>query len=310
MERLIFCLAFFCAFSVLRADLLPVELQFTLKQVPTVSDQYTVLELEIKNTSALHNSILVSGHPQLGMGLFEVFAYERAESMKWTLDTTYRLVLPDSAAVDKKYMQFWSLDPGESFKQLFVINEPPSSGRAYQIKYQPHVCEDFFKYAFRWCDEEGSPTEAAIDGDQRFAYQGPMYSNLCQIFAQENTFFQLDRNSKKYYNANWGQVKAQLKQHKQYTETWPILNAQLYSQAVLSSLPTYSHQYLILETKNGLAYMYLGYQIGKIYPFRSFLAKIAHLCGARRVFWQTTSSRKIKLRTFKPYTYQLAASLP
>lgn len=303
MERLILLLLFF-SMSVLRADMLPTELRFTLKQVPTRSDQHTVLELEIKNTSALHNSILVAGHPQLGMGLFEVLAYERAESMKWTLDTTYSLVLPDSAAVDKKYMQFWSLDPGESFKQLFVINEPPSSGRAYQIKYQPHVCEDFFKYAFRWYDDEGEPTGAAIDGDQRFAYQGPMFSDLCQIFAQENTFFKLDRKSKKYYNANWGQVKVQLKRHKRYAETWPILNAQLYSQAVLSSLPTYSHQYVIIETKNGIAYLSLGYQIGKIRPIRSFLAKIAHLCGARRVFWRTSSSKAIKLTYFQITPFQ------
>ena len=288
----------------LHADLLPVELRFTLKQVPTLSDQYTVLELEIKNESALYNSILVPGHPQLGMGLFEVYAYERAQNMKWTLDTTYNLVLPDSAAVDHKYMQFWSLRPLESFKQLFVINEPPSSGRAYQIKYQPHVCAAYFKYAFRWHDEEGSPTDISIDGDQRFAYQGPMYSDVCQIFAQSNTFFALDPKSKKYYNAKWGKVKGQLKRQKSYTEAWPVLNAQLYSQAVLSSLPTYSHTYVILETKNGIAYLSLGYQIGKIYVFRSFLAKIAHLCGASRVFWRTSSSKAIKLTQFQITPFQ------
>ncbi|MEN9995213.1 MAG: hypothetical protein RL762_1870 [Bacteroidota bacterium] len=310
MERLIWSLLFVCSISLLRADLLPVELKLTLKQVPTLSDAYTVLELEIVNQSELNNSILVPRHPQLGLGLFEVFAYEREATMKWTLARTYQLLLADSVEVDHKYMQFWSLRPGERFKQLFVLNESPSPACAYQIKYQPHVCEAYFKYCFRWHDQEGSPTEEAIDGDQRFAYQGPMFSDLCQIFAQENSFFKLDRKSKKYYNANWGQVKAQLKRHKRYAETWPVLNAQLYSQAVLSSLPTYSHQYVILETKNGIAYLSLGYQIGKIYPLRSFLAKIAHLCGARRVFWQTTSSRKVKLRTFNKYTYQLESALP
>lgn len=310
MERLIWSILFISSISLLRADLLPVELRLTLKQVPTLSDQYTVLELEIKNESVLNNSILVPGHPQLGMGLFEVFAYERESEMKWTLKRTYNLVLSDSTAADPKYMQFWSLDPGDSFKQLFVINEPASSGRAYQIKYQPHVCDAYFKYCFRWYDQEGSPTDTSIDGDQRFAYQGPMYSDVCQVFAESNTFFVLDPKSKKYYNAKWGAVKGQLKRHKSYTAAWPILNTQLYSQAVLSSLPTYSHTYVILETKNGMAYLSLGYQIGKIYPFRSFLAKIAHLCGARRVFWQTSSSRKVMLQTFKPYAYQLEITLP
>lgn len=306
MERLIWSIIFVCSISLVRADLLPVELKLILKQVPTLSAEYTLLELEIVNQSELNNSILVPGHPQLGMGLFEVFAYEREAEMKWTLARTYQLVLADSVDVDQKYMQFWSLGPGERFKQLFVINEPPSSGRAFQIKYQPHVCTAYFKYAFRWHDEEGSPTDIAIDGDQRFAYQGPMYSDVCQIFAQPNTFFALDPKSKKYYNAKWGKVKGQLKRHKSYTEAWPVLNAQLYSQAVLSSLPTYSHTYVILETKNGIAYLSLGYQIGKIYPFRSFLAKIAHLCGARRVFWRTSSAQKVKLRTFNSYSYQIS----
>jgi len=65
VERLIALFLIFVS-SAVYADLLPTELGFTLRQVPTRSDQYTVLELEIKNQSALHNSILVPGHPQLG----------------------------------------------------------------------------------------------------------------------------------------------------------------------------------------------------------------------------------------------------
>lgn len=304
MERLTTFFLFFFSVGLLRADMLPTELRFTLKQVPTCSNQYTVLELEIKNTSALHNSILIPGHPQLGMGLFEIYAYERGESMKWTLDTTYSLVLRDSAAVDHKYMQFWNLDPLESFKQLFVINEPPSSGRAYQIKYQPHVCEAYFKYAFRWYDEEGEPSEAAIDGDQRFAYQGPMYSDLCDIFYESNELHSKDRKSKNFYQANWKRVKHQVKRTLKCPQTWPVLSAQLYSQTILASLPSYSHQYLVVETKEGICTVSLGYQIGKIRPVRSFLARIAHLCGARRVFWRTSSSKAIKLTHFQITPFQ------
>jgi hypothetical protein len=238
------------------------------------------------------------------MGLFEVYAYERAQTMKWTLDTTYNLVLPDSAASDHKYMQFWSLRPLESFKQLFVINEPRSSARAYQIKYQPHVCEAYFKYAFRWYDEEGEPTEAAIDGDQRFAYQGPMYSDLCHILYAINEFHLKDRKSKNFYRANWKRVKHQVKRTLKFPHTWPILSAQLYSQAILASLPSYSHQYLVVETKEGIYTVAMGYQIGKIRPIRSFLARIAHLCGARRVFWRTSSSKAIKLTHFQINPFQ------
>lgn len=298
MERLIALFLFFVS-SAVYADLLPTELGFTLRQVPTSSDQYTVLELEIKNQSALHNSILIPGHPQLGMGLYEILAYERGESMKWTPLMVYDPVLPDSAASDHKYMQFWNLSPGDSFKQLFVLKLEPSKAWAFQVKYQPHVCTDYFKYAFRWYNDEGEPSEPAIDGDQRFAYQGPMYSNLCEIFFQENEFHLKDRKSKNLSKAKWRQVEHLFKRNTAFPDEWPILSKQLYSQAILSSLPSYWHQYLVVEAQEGICTVSLGYRIGKIRPVRSFLAKIAHLCGARRVFWRTSSTKAIKLTHFQ-----------
>lgn len=298
MERLIAFFLFFVS-SAVYADLLPTELGFTLRQVPTSSDQYTVLELEIKNQSSLHNSILVPGHPQLGMGLYEILAYERGESMKWTPLMVYDPVLPDSAASDHKYMQFWNLSPGDSFKQLFVLKLEPSKAWAFQVKYQPHICTDYFKYAFRWYNDEGEPSEPAIDGDQRFAYQGLMYSNLCEIFLQENEFHLKDRKSKNLSKAKWKQVEHLFKRNTAFPDEWPILSKQLYSQAILSSLPSYWHQYLVVETQEGICTVSLGYRIGKIRPVCSFLAKIAHLCGARRVFWRTSSTKAIKLTHFQ-----------
>ena len=299
MERLIFTFLLFSA-GLLHADMLPTELSFTLRQVPAFSDQYTILELEIQNTSSLHNRILVPGHPQLGMGLFEILTYERGETMKWTPLNVYDPVLPDSAATDHKYMQFWNLDPGESFKQLFVLKVQTSKAWAFQVKYQPHVCTDYFKYAFRWYNDEGEPSEPAIDGDQRFAYQGPMYSNLCEVESKLSPdIISLDRKSKAYFQGNWTQVKRQIQRNHTYPQQWPILSKQLYSQAVLSSLPTYSHQYLIVESKTGIFYISLGYRLGKIYPVRNFFARVAHLCGARRVFWSTSSVRKVELLHFE-----------
>lgn len=305
MERLILLLLIFSV-NLLRADMLPTELLLTLRQVPTRSDQYTILELEITNTSDKHSSILVPGNPQLGMGLFEILAYERGENMKWSPLFTIDLVLPDSAAVDQRYMQFWSLSPSESFKQLLVVHVAPSEAWAFQVKFQPHVCTNYFKYAFRWYDDEGEPSEPAIDGEQRFAYQGPMYSNLCEVEAQTSAAaISLDRKSRAYYHANWSRVKQQVKRSHQYPATWPVLSKQLYSQAVLSSLPTYFQQYLIVESKSGIHYLSLGYRLGKIYPFRSFLAQVAHLCGARQVFWKTSSTKKVKLTYFqvKPFAF-------
>lgn len=291
------------------ADLLPPELRLSLKQIKSQSNQYILLELEIRNFSALHGSILVPGHPQLGMGLFEVYRYQKTGTNQFRLDSTFSLVLKDSATVDEKYMQFWSLAPGESYKQLLRIESLSTPNEFFMVKYQPHVCREWFQYAFRWHDEEGESKEPIDESDQRFAYQGAYYSNLLVVdsgLIQEPVKPAIHRFStlqKAIYKEQWGRVERRLKHHlPRFTDSlsiYPILSKQHYSQAVLSSLPSYYHQYLIVETKGGLHYLYLGYQLGKIYRGRGFLAQIAHLCGARRVFWRTSSVNKNQLKVFK-----------
>lgn len=310
MARLIFLFLFvgLLPISVL-ADLLPPELKLSLRQIKSQSSQYILLELEIQNVSALHGSILVPGHPQLGMGLFEVYRYQQTGNNQFRLDSTFNLVLKDSANVDEKYMQFWSLAPGESFKQLLQIYTSPKDNEFFMVKYQPHVCRQWFQYAFRWHDEEGESKEPIEESGQRFAYQGAFYSNYLELEPRTNMApLLLNSGSnaalkKAIYKEKWGRVERRLKHHlpsnSDTNSTYPIISTQLYSQAVLSSLPTYYHQYLIVETESGLHYLYFGYQLGKIYRGRSFLAKIAHLCGARRVFWQTSSVNKNQLKVFK-----------
>jgi hypothetical protein len=218
-------------------------------------------------------------------------------------------VLKDSATLDEKYMQFWSLAPGESFKQLLQIHTSPKENEFYMVKYQPHVCRQWFQYSFRWHDEEGESKEPIDESDQRFAYQGAFYSNYLELEPITNVallpinFSNKAALKKAIYKEQWGRVERRLKYHvpsfSDSLSTYPILSKQLYSQAVLSSLPSYYHQYLIVETKSGLHYLYLGYQLGKIYRGRGFLAQIAHLCGARRVFWRTSSVNKNQLKVFK-----------
>lgn len=302
MERLIFGCLFWFSIPFAQADLLPIELSLNLRQVPTQAQHYTVLELEIKNESALHGSILIPGYPHLGLGLFEILAFERKENMKWSLDTVYHSFLPDSSIDVAQNIQFWSLAPLESYKQLLVIPFAPIADRAYQVKYQPHVCAEWFSYCFRWHDEEGNPFGGEqIDHDQRFVYQGPFYSALLDEITAKTTEGSLFTTKGMYQDAyleKWRKVKKGLGRHTFSSLEYPILNKALYSQMVLSSLPSYSFQYYIVETQTGLHYIRVDYRLGKVFKLRGFMAKIAHLCGARRVFWKTSSVHKTKLILF------------
>ncbi|MEN9700569.1 MAG: hypothetical protein RLZZ301_1767 [Bacteroidota bacterium] len=303
MERLIALFFIFSFRAVLHADLLPPDLSLTLRQLPSVQQTCTVLELEIKNVSAHSGSILVPGHPKLGFGLFEVHVYSRDNTLKWSLDSSFRIIMPDSSAVDANYMQFWRLDSGESYKQLLVLPIAPRTGLAFQVAYQAHVCEKWFQYVFRWVDSEGMPESPIVEHDEHFAYSGSQYSHLleCEVLTTDSK--QLKGIDHKIQDARWHALKKQLKHQQQLRTQYPVLNQQIYSQNVLMCLPSYMHHYYVVDTKEGIYYVATTYQLGKIYRVRTFLARLAHLCGAHRVFWQQSDARSQALIHFEVIPY-------
>jgi hypothetical protein len=85
------CFAFLLFALELRADLIPPDLQFTLRSIDTLccSPNRLVLELEIQNLSNNRGSIIVPGHPTKGFHLFDVLVYERVEDQgQWMLRET------------------------------------------------------------------------------------------------------------------------------------------------------------------------------------------------------------------------------
>ena len=65
--------------------------------------------------------------------------------------------------------------------------------------------------------------------------------------------------------------------------------------AVLSSLPSYYSRQIVLETKNGIVYKELTWQIGKIYGVRSFIHKCCYWIFRWNVPMRTSSSKYFHL---------------
>lgn len=290
------CFAFLLFALELRADLIPPDLQFTLRSIDTLccSPNRLVLELEIQNLSNNRGSIIVPGHPTKGFHLFDVLVYERVEDQgQWMLRETLPVhggLLADS----HRYEQFWNLDPGEVFKQLFVLDRPATSNLSYQICYAPQRSA-LYPHVFCDVDPEGVLVDPNVDSTEKFKSQGAFYSPLIQSSPQVSPQGLSGRTARAVERGNWRRLERQLRHKMPRLSGWPVLSDQLYSQAVLASLPTYWHQYLVVETHAGIQSIGLTYRIGKIYPVRSFLARMAHLMGARRVFWRTSSSSSLRL---------------
>jgi hypothetical protein len=65
--------------------------------------------------------------------------------------------------------------------------------------------------------------------------------------------------------------------------------------AVLSSLPSYYSRQIVLETINGIKYKELTWQIGRIFPFRSFIHKWFYWAFRWNAPMRTSSTKHFQL---------------
>lgn len=71
-------------------------------------------------------------------------------------------------------------------------------------------------------------------------------------------------------------------------------------QAVLSSLPTWTHRYVIYKNAEGYHYFFMSWQIGKIYRTRSRFSSVFFWMGMRRSPLKLSELYYYKLVAFKP----------
>lgn len=291
-----------CASSIAAfADAIPQELELRLKPGPLLccSPDVMAIELIITNTSHHDASIIVPGHPRKGLHLFRIAMYERTpETMKWVHVADIQPIDTLQPEESKRYELFWRIKAGEQFKQLLFINRPKSEHFALQVSYVPAVSA-LYRYAFVNYDEEGVPdsTVNLAEKPDLLKAQGSFTSALCTMTTEPMAKRIADgRVARAIYAGKENKLLRQLRRGKPLPKEWPVLNKQLYSQTVNMSLPTYSHQYLTVDTKEGVQHLLLNYRLGKIYRFRSRMASIAHhMLHVRRVFWKTSDAEVTRL---------------
>jgi hypothetical protein len=72
-------------------------------------------------------------------------------------------------------------------------------------------------------------------------------------------------------------------------------------QAVLSSLPTWTHRYVIYKNAEGYHYFFMSWQIGIVYRQRSRFSRIFYWMGMRKSPIKLSEVDYFKLVQFKPY---------
>lgn len=290
--------------GVVYADMVPCDLRLELRMGPKLccSPDSMALELLIHNTSGRRVSIAVPGHPKRGLHLYDLVLMSRTEeTMKWTIAREHdgwAIPVVDS---EHKYEISWHLNPGETYTQLLIVKRVPMGAFKLQAKYRP-VLSRLYPYLFVHVDEEGvvDPKVDLTEQPQLVKEQGDFYSNSCELHVERMVVPErMSGVQRAIYNDNTNDLLRLLRSGKELPKGWPVLNAQLYSQVVLSSLPTYSHTYLVVDTKKGVRHYSLSYRLGKVFVGRSRLATMMHMIGVHRVPFRISDEQDTRLMWVK-----------
>lgn len=323
MARVILFLVCMISGTVFSASLRPPELKISLKidRKKVANNDIIPMQLTIQNVTSHRGNILIPYGQNSGKSLFQLRIY--------LIDSVnhYHLVFDSPIDLDmdtSKYRAtdgFWMLDPGEQFTQPFFINDtknhrkriessialPKLSDGTYAVQflYMPENSQ-FFKYAFLTDVQEDPILNDDVDVyPDHFRWEGTFVSNFVELEIDHLREMPLQPKHhhcalcKNITNENWAKVKHQWGRRKKNVNHPNLLWVYDGPQAVLSSLPTFFGFNVICQTKNGITYIGLNYQIGKIYRFRSRIAWIFHAIGFRKAPFKTSKVNWQKLITVK-----------
>lgn len=258
-------------------------------------DTLLALDLNVTNVSGHDANIIIPWDLKSYGQMFQVEEFRR-DGMKWQYHRTLS-PLTDSAS----QASIWNLDFGQSYRQTLIVKRDTAIDCAYQVIYNPTQCK-MFEYVFAYTDTSGAMVGDFTHIAEILKWRGALRSNLLnpETFGKKRIESRL---SDLIYQSRWKKVKRYINHGKIMPKGWPVINDQLYSQAVLSCLPTYSHHSFLVETKEGIQYITLAYQLGKIYKTRSRISSLMRCIGIRNLDWRISDERAVKLLkiTTKPY---------
>lgn len=275
------------------------SLTMTLSQGTSLlkNDSLVALDLIFTNVSG-HNANLIIPSDLKSYGqMFQVLQYRR-EGLKWQYHKT---LLPPTDSTSQ--ISIWNLDNEESYRQTLVLHIDSSDTYAYQAQYDPSQC-NMFEFVFAYTDSSGKLIGNNTHIAEILKWQGPLRSNLFIPTKPQRPENNNSKMSQFIQSCKWVKVQRRINRGDVMPKGWPVMNDQLYSQSVICSLPTFSHHSYLVETKDGIQYITLVYQLGKIYRTRSRISSLMRCMGIRNVSWRISDERAVKLISLKSIAYE------
>lgn len=272
-------------------------LTLTQGEILQTADTLLAIDLIFTNVSGHDANIIIPWEMTSYGQIFQVEEYRRS-GMKWQYHRTL-LPLTDSAS----QTSIWNLDNGQSYRQTLIVQRDTSVESAYQVIYDPSHCK-MFENVFAYTDSSGALLGNYTHVAEILRWTGPLRSNLLNPETHCKKRVE-SRWSNLIYQCKWNKVKRHIQRGQIMPKAWPVINDQMHSQAVLSSLPTFSQHSFVVETKEGIQYITLTYQLGKIYRTRSRITSLMRCIGIRNLGWRLSDERAVKLVHLNVDSYQV-----
>ena len=310
--------------SLFSADLRPNDLKLTLAvdQKNISNNEIVPMRLTIENTTNHRGNILIPYGQNFGKSLFQFRLFQIDSMGKYNLLYTSSVDLQMDTSIQKATEGFWQLKPGEKFTQPFYINDLKNANKrvessikfpslisgnfAVQVLYLPEN-SNYFRYAFMIdSSEDPIPEDAEQVYPDHFRWEGSLASNFVDITVNEHSVAsahsvkhhcRLCRNIEK---ENWNYIKRNWDKWYKHQNHSAIRWVYDGPQSVNMSLPAFASFTAIVQTRDGITYVWFTYQLGKIYKFRSRLASVFHAVGFRKSPFKTSKVRWQKLIRVTP----------
>lgn len=306
------------------ADLRMSELAMELILKKSTHQNREIIQFEVKFTNQTDRdlSILLPGSQNKGQRILQlqVFSVNSVTNFYTKVFESPLALDMDTTVIGSVY--FKRLKAHESVSIPLFVNDS-SNARKYiysndafpdfpdgnyeVIAHYNPLGESLASYVFQAYDDHGRNMEDSLNSEKMQVDASGIYSNYIQltIDAQSKTNSKAEvqgicskscRFCRHIEEEQWNRVKRDIKHRVQDIAVHQNVRFLFHGpDAVILTLPAFYSRQIVFETKHGIAYKELTWQIGQIYPFRNFIHKWCQLLFHWNAPIRTCTSQSFRL---------------
>lgn len=306
------------------ADLRMPELAMQLILKKVVHQNREIIQFEVKFTNQTDRdlSMIIPGSQNKGQRILQlqVFSVNNATNFYTKVFENPMELVMDTSVIGSCY--FKRLNAGQSVSIPLFVNDSSNAGKyiysnyafpdfpdgKYEvIAYYNPLGESLAPYVFQAYDDHGRTIGDSLNPEKMQIDAYGIYSNYVQLTIDSHVVTTSEEGEKGICSGSchfcrhiekqkWHRVKKDIIHRvDDIAKHGNVLFLFAGPDAVLSSLPAYYSRQIVLETKNGIVYKELTWQIGRIFSLRSTMHKWCYWIFRWNAPMRTSSSKYFHL---------------